>query len=131
METNVPSASPLENIRAVFETNVFGVVAVTQAMLPLLHEAPAGRIVNMGSSSGSLTLNSNPGYQYRSVFGAAYSPSKTALHAISLAFAIELEKTNIKVNVACPGFTATDLNNFRGTRTVEQGAREAVRLALL
>lgn len=131
MKTNVPSASPLDNIRGVFETNVFGVVAVTQAMLPLLREAPAARIVNMGSSSGSLTLNSNPMYQHRNVFGAAYSPSKTALHAISLAIAIELEKTNVKVNVACPGFTATDLNDFRGTRTVEQGAREAVRLALL
>jgi NAD(P)-dependent dehydrogenase (short-subunit alcohol dehydrogenase family) len=131
MKTNIPSTSPLDNIRGVFETNVFGVLAVTQAMLPLLREAPAGRIVNIGSSSGSLTLNSNPDYQYRHVFGAAYSPSKTALHAISLAFALELEKTNIKVNVACPGYTATDLNSFRGTRTVEQGANEAVRLALL
>jgi NAD(P)-dependent dehydrogenase (short-subunit alcohol dehydrogenase family) len=131
MKTNIPSTSPLENIRGVFETNVFGVIAVTQAMLPLLRESPAGRIVNIGSSSGSLTLNSNPRYQYRHVFGAAYSPSKTALHAISLAFALEFERTNIKVNVACPGYTATDLNSFRGTRTVEQGAREAVRLALL
>ena len=131
VKTNVPSSSPLDNIRAVFETNVFGVIAVTQAMLPLLREAPAGRIVNVGSSSGSLTLNSNPTYEHRHVFGAAYSPSKTALHAISLAFAVELEKSPIKVNVACPGYTATDLNNFRGTRTVQQGAREAVRLALL
>jgi NAD(P)-dependent dehydrogenase (short-subunit alcohol dehydrogenase family) len=98
MKTNVPSSSPLDNIHAVFETNVFGVIAVTQAMLPLLREAPAGRIVNLGSSSGSLTLNSNQNYEHRRVFGAAYSPSKTALHAISLAFAIELEKTNIKVN---------------------------------
>jgi NAD(P)-dependent dehydrogenase (short-subunit alcohol dehydrogenase family) len=130
-KTNIPSSSPLDNIRGVFETNVFGAIAVTQAMLPLLREAPAGRIVNLGSSSGSLTLNSKPDYEHRGVFGAAYSPSKTALHAISLAFALELEKTNIKVNVACPGYTATDLNNFRGTRTVEQGAREAVRLALL
>ena len=110
---------------------MFGVIAVTQAMLPLLREAPAGRIVNAGSSSGSLTLNSDPTYPHRSVFGAAYSPSKTALHAITLAFAIELESTNIKVNAACPGFTGTDLNHFRGTRTVEQGAREAVRLALI
>jgi NAD(P)-dependent dehydrogenase (short-subunit alcohol dehydrogenase family) len=131
MKTNVPSASPLDNIRGVFETNVFGVIAVSQAMLPLLREAPAGRIVNLGSSSGSLTLNSNPKHEHRHLFGAAYSPSKTALHAISLAFAIELEKTNIKVNTACPGYTATDLNNFRGTRTVQQGAREAVRLALI
>ncbi len=129
--SNSPSVGSLDNMRAVFETNVFGVMAVTQAMLPFLHEAPAGRIVNIGSSSGSLTLNSDPSYEHRHVFGAAYSPSKTALHAISLAFAIELEHTNIKVNIACPGFTATALNNFRGTRTVEQGAREAVRLALL
>jgi NAD(P)-dependent dehydrogenase (short-subunit alcohol dehydrogenase family) len=131
MKTNVPSISPLDNIRGVFETNVFGVIAVTQAMLPLLREAPAGRIVNLGSSAGSLTLNSDPRCEHRQIFGAAYSPSKAALHAITLAFAIELEKTNIKVNVACPGYVATDLNDFRGTRTVEQGAREAVRLALL
>jgi NAD(P)-dependent dehydrogenase (short-subunit alcohol dehydrogenase family) len=62
MKTNIPSTSPLDNIRGVFETNVFGVIAVTQALLPLLREAPAGRIVNIGSSSGSLTLNSNPNY---------------------------------------------------------------------
>lgn len=129
--SNTPSASSLDEVRAVFETNVFGVMAVTQAMLSLLREAPAGRIVNLGSSSGSLTLNSDPSYPHRQVFGAAYSPSKAALHAITLAFAIELQSTNIKVNAACPGFTATDLNNFRGTRTVEQGAREAVRLALI
>ena len=129
--SNTPSVGSLDNMRAIFETNVFGVVAVMQAMLPLLREAPAGRIVNLGSSSGSLTLNSDPGYEHRNVFGLAYSPSKTALHAVTLAFAIELEQTNIKVNIACPGFTATNLNNFRGTRTVEQGAREAVRLALI
>ncbi len=128
---NTPSVGSLDNMRAVFETNVFGVMAVTQAMLPLLREASAGRIVNMGSSSGSLTLNSDPTYPHRAVFGTAYSPSKAALHAITLAFAIELESTNIKVNAACPGFTATALNNFAGTRTVEQGAHEAVRLALI
>jgi NAD(P)-dependent dehydrogenase (short-subunit alcohol dehydrogenase family) len=131
IKTNVPSAAPLDNIRGVFETNVFGVIAVTQAMLPLLREAPAGRIVNVSSSSGSLTRNSELTNPHRAMFGAAYSPSKTALNAITLAVAIELESTNIKVNAACPGFTATDLNNFRGTRTVQQGAREAVRLALL
>jgi len=131
LKSNIPSSASIDDVRRVFETNVFGVMAVTQAMLPLLREAPAGRIVNTGSSSGSLTLNSKPEHKHRQMFGAAYSPSKTALHAISLAFAIELEQTNIKVNIACPGFTATDLNDFRGTRTVEQGAREAVRLALI
>ncbi|HEV7322272.1 MAG TPA: SDR family NAD(P)-dependent oxidoreductase [Ensifer sp.] len=131
LKQNVPSQAPMDYVRAIYETNVFGLMAVTQAMLPLLRQAPAGRIVNMGSSSGSLTLNADPHYAHRRVFGAAYSPSKTAVHAVTLAFAIELEHSNIKVNTACPGFTATDLNDFHGTRTVEQGAREAVRLALL
>lgn len=126
-----PSVASLDEARAVFETNVFGVIAVTQAMLPLLREAPAGRIVNVSSSSGSLTYNADPNFQYRSVFGAVYSPSKAALNAITLAFAIELESTGIKVNAACPGFTGTDFNNFAGTRTVQQAAREPVRLALL
>ena len=126
-----PSVASLDDVRAVFETNVFGVIAVTQAMLPLLREAPAGRIVNLGSESGSLTLNADPANPHRALFGAVYSPSKTALHAITLAFAIELETTNIKVNAASPGFTGTDLNNFAGTRTVEEGAREPVRLALI
>ncbi len=131
VKSNRPSVASLDEVRAVFETNVFGVIAVTQAMLPLLREAPAGRIVNVSSASGSLTMNSDPAHPHRVMFGAAYSPSKTALNAITLAFAIELESTRIKVNAASPGFTATDLNNFRGTRTVEQGAREPVRLALL
>lgn len=131
LKENVPSAASMDEVRAIFETNVFGLMAVTQAMLPLLREAPAGRIVNMGSSSGSLALNADPAFAYRHVFGAAYSPSKATVHAMTLAFAIELENTAIKVNTACPGFTATDLNDFRGTRTVEEGAREAVRLALL
>lgn len=131
LKANRPSTAPLDYVRAIYETNVFGVMAVIQAMLPLLREAPAGRIVNLGSSSGSLTLNADPTFEYRQVFGSAYSPSKAALHAITLAFAIELETTSIKVNAACPGFTATDLNGFRGTRTVEQGALEAVRLALI
>ncbi len=125
------SVASLDEVRAVFETNVFGVIAVTQAMLPLLREAPAGRIVNVSSGAGSLTRNSDPANPHRSMFGAAYSPSKTALNAITLAFALDLESTRIKVNAACPGFTATDLNNFEGTRTVEQAAREPVRLALL
>ncbi len=131
LKFNVPSQAPLDYIRSVYETNVFGVIVVTQAMLPLLREAPAGRIVNVGSSSGSLTLNANPEFQYRTVFGAAYSPSKAALSATTLAFAIELEKTNIKVNVVCPGFVATDLNAHRGYRTVEQGAKQAVKMALI
>jgi NAD(P)-dependent dehydrogenase (short-subunit alcohol dehydrogenase family) len=126
-----PSVASLDEVRAVFETNVFGVIAVTQAMLPLLREAPAGRIVNVSSGSGSLTMNADPNNPRRAMFGAVYSPSKIALNAITLAFAVELEPTGIKVNAAAPGFTATDFNNFEGTRSVEQAAREPVRLALL
>jgi NAD(P)-dependent dehydrogenase (short-subunit alcohol dehydrogenase family) len=124
------SVASLDEVRAVFETNVFGVIAVTQAMLPLLREAPAARIVNVSSSSGSLTMNSDPANPHRAMFGT-YSSSKTALNAITVAFASDLESAGIKVNAACPGFTSTGLNNFQGTRTVQQAAREPVRLALL
>ena len=130
LKAGVPSTASLADIRGIYETNVFGVIAVMQAMLPLLREAPAARIVNMTSSVGSLTLNSDPANPYRPNF-RYYSASKTALNAITLAFAIELEATGIKVNGACPGYTKTALNNFTGTRTVAEGAREAVRLALL
>ena len=130
VNTNLLTDAPIEAIRTVFETNVFGVIAVTQAMLPLLREAPAGRIVITGSSGASLTLNSDPENPHRKMFGN-YSVSKTAEHAVMLAFALALEDSNIKVNAACPGFTSTALNNFNGTRSVEEGAREPVRLALI
>jgi NAD(P)-dependent dehydrogenase (short-subunit alcohol dehydrogenase family) len=126
-----PSVVSLDEIRAVFETNVFGAVAVTQALLPLLREAPAARIVNVSSGVGSLTQNSDPACPYRSIFGPVYPASKTALNAMTLAMAIELESTGIKVNAACPGYTKTNLNNYTGTQTVEEGAREPLRLALL
>jgi NAD(P)-dependent dehydrogenase (short-subunit alcohol dehydrogenase family) len=128
--SNLLTAAPLADIRAVFETNVFGVIAVTQAMLPLLRESPAGRIVLTASSGASMTLNADPSNPHRKMFGN-YSVSKTAAHAVTLAFALALESTNIKVNAACPGFTSTALNNFNGTRSIEEGAREPVRLALL
>jgi NAD(P)-dependent dehydrogenase (short-subunit alcohol dehydrogenase family) len=126
-----PSVVSLEEMRAVFETNVFGVVAVTQAMLRLLREAPAARIVNVSSGAGSLTRNSDPAFPSRSIFGPVYPASKTALNAMTLAMAIELEATGIKVNACSPGFIRTNLNNYAGTLTVEEGAREPVRLALL
>jgi NAD(P)-dependent dehydrogenase (short-subunit alcohol dehydrogenase family) len=124
------SVAPLAEVRAIFDVNVFGVIAVTQAMLPLLRRAPAPRIVNVASSGGSLTLNSDPSNPHRAMFGT-YSASKTALNALTVAFAAGLKADGIKVNSACPGFTGTDLNFFRGTRTVEQAAREPVRLALI
>jgi NAD(P)-dependent dehydrogenase (short-subunit alcohol dehydrogenase family) len=126
-----PSNVSLDEMRAVWETNVFGVLAVYQAMLPLLREAPAASIVNVSSGAGSLTMNANPAYAHRAVFGPVYPASKTALNALTLAMAIELESEGIKVNAVSPGFTKTNLNGYTGTETVEEGAREAVRVALL
>jgi NAD(P)-dependent dehydrogenase (short-subunit alcohol dehydrogenase family) len=124
------SVAPWAEVRAIFDVNVFGVIAVTQAMLPLLRRSPAPRIVNVASRGGSMTLNSDPSNPHRTMFGT-YSASKAALNALTVAFAADLEADGIKVNSACPGFTATDLNFFRGVRTVEQAAREPVRLALI
>lgn len=130
-KTTRPSNVSLDEMRAVWDTNVFGVLAVYQAMLPLLREAPHARIVNVSSGVGSLTNNSDPGITYRSIFGPVYPASKTALNALTVAMAIELEKEGIKVNAVSPGFTKTNLNGYAGTETVEEGAREAVRVALL
>jgi len=126
-----PSAVDVAVVREVFETNVFGVIAVTQAMLPLLRAAPEARIVNVTSGLGSLTKMSDPTDAYAQFGSVAYGPSKTALNAVTVAFANELRATRIKVNAACPGYTATDLNGHRGPRTVEQGARAPVYLATL
>lgn len=125
-----PSVVPIEEVRAVWETNVFGVLAVYQAMLPLLRASSDARIVNVSSGVGSLTLNADPDFPYRAIFGPVYPASKTALNAISLAMMIELEGTGIKLNLVSPGFTSTNLNNYAGTESVEDGSREVVRVAL-
>jgi NAD(P)-dependent dehydrogenase (short-subunit alcohol dehydrogenase family) len=130
-KTTRPSNVSFEEMRAVWDTKVFGVLAVYQAMLPLLRKAPAARIVNVSSGVGSLTTNSDPAFPYRAIFGPVYPASKTALNALTLAMAIELEPEGIKVNAVSPGFTKTNLNGYAGTETVEEGAREAVRVALL
>jgi NAD(P)-dependent dehydrogenase (short-subunit alcohol dehydrogenase family) len=124
------SVASIDEMRTVWETNVFGVLAVTQALLPLIRKAPAPRIVNVSSGLGSLTANMDPSNPWRSGFGVIYGASKSALNAITVALAIELEGTNIKVNAVSPGFTATALNNFQGTDTVEEGSKEPVRVAL-
>ena len=128
---NRASNVSLDEVRMIWETNVFGVLAVYQAMLPLLREAPAARIVNVSSGAGSLTSHSDSTNPYRQIFGPGYSASKTALNAMTLAMAIELESSGIKVNACSPGFIKTNLNDYAGTGTVEEGAREPVRLALL
>jgi NAD(P)-dependent dehydrogenase (short-subunit alcohol dehydrogenase family) len=131
VKTTCPSNVSLDEMRAVWDTNVFGVLAVYQAMLPILRETPGARIVNVSSGVGSLTANSDPAFTYRAIFGPVYPASKTALNALTVAMAIELEPDGIKVNAVSPGFTRTNLNGYAGTETVEEGAREAVRVALL
>jgi NAD(P)-dependent dehydrogenase (short-subunit alcohol dehydrogenase family) len=125
------SNASLDEIRTVWETNVFGVLAVYQAMLPLLRESSDARIVNVSSGVGSLTTNADPAYPYHAMFGPIYPASKAALNAMTLAMMVELESTDIKINLVSPGFTKTNLNGYAGTESVEDGSREVVRVALL
>jgi NAD(P)-dependent dehydrogenase (short-subunit alcohol dehydrogenase family) len=128
----VPSTVDLDMVRAVFETNVFGVIAVTNAMLPLLRRSPAPRIVNVSSHAASLTLTSDPGGPFATLLtSAAYSPSKTALTALTVQYANELRKDGILVNAVAPGYVDTDSNNHSGYLTPAQGAAVLVRLATL
>ncbi|GEL21718.1 dehydrogenase [Pseudonocardia sulfidoxydans NBRC 16205] len=124
-----PSLVDPEVVRAVVDTNVVGVLRVTNAMLPLLRRSASPRIVNMSSSVGSLTLQSGGGDT--GPISGAYAPSKSFLTALTVQYAKELRGTGILVNAGCPGFVATDLNGHRGTRTPEQGAAIAIRLATL
>ncbi len=126
-----PSQISIETLRKTFETNVFGAFAVMQTMLPLLRKSETGRVVNMSSGLGSLTQNSDPNYEFANWKLLAYNASKTTLNAFTVQFAYELKDTSIKINSADPGFTATDLNNHLGTRSVKQAARIVVKLATL
>ena len=130
-KTSGASLVSLDEVRGIWETNVFGVLAVYQAMLPLLRLSSNARIVNVSSGVGSLAANADPAFPYRAIYTPGYSASKTALNGITLAMMIELESTDIKVNLVSPGFTSTALNNFEGTESVEDGSREVVRVALL
>jgi NAD(P)-dependent dehydrogenase (short-subunit alcohol dehydrogenase family) len=131
---NDPSDGPaltahLDAVERVLRTNFLAVLAVTQAMLPLLRKSAAGRIVNVSSGLGSLTRSGSPNSSSTNLIG--YSASKAALNMLTVQLARLLSDSAIKVNSAAPGYTATDLNGFRGTQTIPEGAVEAVRLALL
>ncbi|NRI64860.1 SDR family oxidoreductase [Rhodococcus sp. MS16] len=127
-----PSSVDPEVVRAVVETNVIGVIRVTNAMLPLLRHSEAPRIVNMSSSVGSLTRQAGPASETTTgPVAVAYAPSKTFLNAVMLQYVQELADTKILINAACPGFVATDLNGFRGVRSPREGAATAIRLATL
>jgi len=118
-------------LKQTFETNVFGLFAVTAAMLPLIRKSAAGRIVNMSSGLGSLTLGSDPDYQFAAMRMLAYNSSKTAVNALTVQLAYDLKETTIKINSADPGYVATDMTGHQGPRTAAQGAAVVVRLATL
>jgi NAD(P)-dependent dehydrogenase (short-subunit alcohol dehydrogenase family) len=129
--TAEPSATTIPTIREVFETNVYGVVTVTNAFLPLLRHSAAARIVNVSSEVGSITSLTDPASPLFALTSVPYPASKAALNMITAMYAKELRDTPIKVNAANPGYTATDFNGHHGFRTPEQAARVNVHLATL
>jgi NAD(P)-dependent dehydrogenase (short-subunit alcohol dehydrogenase family) len=120
-----------EQLRRTYETNVFGVVTVTNAMIPLLRAAPAARVVNLSSGLGSLTVNAEQFRRLADYQLLAYGSSKSAVNSVTIFYANALRADGIKVNAAEPGFVATDLNGHRGTGTAAQGAEIVVRLATM
>jgi NAD(P)-dependent dehydrogenase (short-subunit alcohol dehydrogenase family) len=125
-----PSEVTLATVRATFETNFFGALAVTRAMLPLLRRAPAARIVNVSSHLASLG-RASAGLVPSHLNLLAYNTAKAALNAATVQYARELEDTAIKVNAVDPGHCATDINGHNAERTAAEAARIPVRYALL
>lgn len=121
----------IEQFKAAYEANVYGVVRVTQAFIDLLRKSPEPRIVNVSSSQGSLTLHTDPKYKYYTFKGAIYHSSKAALNMYTINLAYELQDTNFKVNAVSPGFTKTDFNNNRGTGSVEDAGKRIVKFAVI
>jgi NAD(P)-dependent dehydrogenase (short-subunit alcohol dehydrogenase family) len=125
------SEQPLSTWRATFETNLFALIAVTQAFLPLLHKSDAGRIVNLSSILASLALHSDPASPIYDFKLPAYNVSKTAVNGWTVQLAYELKNTPIKVNAAHPGYVKTDMGGPSAPMEIVDGARTSVALALL
>lgn len=121
----------VEIFKEVYETNVYGVIRVTQAFLDLLKKSNEPRIVMVSSSQGSITLHSDPSYKYYNYKGAVYLSSKSALNMYTVNLAYELRDTSFKINAVSPGFTKTDLNYNRGTGTVEEAGKRVIKYALI
>lgn len=126
-----PTTVRIDAVKEVFETNLFGTIRTTQAFMGLLRKSVQPVIVNVTSDLASLTNHNDPNWPYYNFKGAAYGPSKTALNAYTVALAFELHDTPFKVNAVNPGYTATDFNNHRGTKKVEEAASLIVEYALL
>lgn len=117
--------------REVFDTNLFGVILMTQAFMDLLQKSAEPRIVNVTSGLGSLTLHSDPSWKYYQVKPAAYNTSKAALNMYTIVLAHELRDSPFKVNAVDPGYTATEFNHFSGPGTVEDAAARLVKAAVI
>lgn len=124
-----PSAQSISDIKAVYDTNVFGAIRVTQAFLPLLKSAAGASVIMVSSGLASLEWVSDVNHPYSRVEAMGYSSSKSALNAVTVAFAKKLKDFNISVNAVDPGYTATDFNGHSGYRSVEQAAEGIVWLA--
>ncbi len=126
-----PSEQTLETWRTTFDTNLFALVAVTQAFLPLLKAAPAGRIVNVSSILGSIALHKDPSSPIYDFKVPAYNVSKSAVNAWTVQLAYELRDTPLKVNTIHPGYVKTDMNQGQGEIDIPEGAKSSVELALI
>jgi NAD(P)-dependent dehydrogenase (short-subunit alcohol dehydrogenase family) len=121
----------IDQFKAAYDANVYGVVRVTQAFIDLLKKSSEPRIVNVSSSQGSLTLHSDPSYKYYDYKGAVYLSSKSAMNMYTVVLAYELKNTSFKVNAVCPGYTKTDFNGHRGTGTLEDAGKRIIKYALI
>ena len=126
-----PSTVPPAVLRETFETNFFGLVELTQTLLPLIKKAPEGRIVNLSSILGSLTLHATPGSPIYDFKVLAYNSSKTALNQFTVHLAYELRDTKIKVNSAHPGWVKTEMGTDAAPMEIPDGAKTSVQLATL
>lgn len=134
-EDGHPGGVSLDVVQRTFDANFYGALRVTQAFLPLVRKARAGRVVNVSSTMGSITAVSDehgPLAQLLSAYpNFAYAASKSALNALTAWLAVELRGTAVKVSSVCPGYNATDMNNHQGTQHPSEGARVVVRAATL
>ncbi len=130
-EGNKTSTTSAEVLHDTFDTNFFAVIQLTQTLLPLIRKSPAGRIVNLSSILGSLTLHATPGSPIYDAKAFAYDASKAALNSFTVHLAHELKDTKIKVNSAHPGWVKTDMGTDAAPMEIPDGAKTSVRLATL
>ncbi|MCQ9640901.1 SDR family oxidoreductase [Chryseobacterium sp. WG14] len=121
----------IDQFKATYDANVYGVIRVTQAFIDLLKKSPEPRIVNVSSSQGSITLHSDPTYKYYDNKGVVYLSSKSAMNMFTVVLAYELKDTAFKINAVCPGYTKTDFNGHRGPGSLEDAGKRIVKYALL